>query len=290
MKSFIKFLLILVCILLASAILAPILFDFLPFKFEKIFNRLVMIFSLVAVVLFVRIRRQDFGHYGLRWRPASASFFLGAFAAGFVTLFLLTLLRGLLGNAVWAPRALSALGWTAQGFEFLGSALLIGLIEEFFFRGFVFTTLKERFMGGAVRAFLVTNVFYSLLHFIDIEKPYIGPDPTFVDSLRWMGAPFASLHRWREFWPAAIGLFLFGVILNWIFVRSGSLYPAIGLHAGCVFFIKLDGHFVDFLDERSLFFGSKQAYDGVLGWLFLAALALALWRMIPLKSFGEKAR
>ena len=56
-------------------------------------------------------------------------------------------------------------------------------------------------------------------------------------------------------------------------LRAGSLYPAMGVHAGCVFFLKLDGKFVEFLHNDSVpFWGSTQIYDGMLGWVFLVLL------------------
>ena len=56
MKGFLRFVAVFVSILLLSAVLAPILYDFLPFKFERIFQRLVMVLALLALLIFVRIR------------------------------------------------------------------------------------------------------------------------------------------------------------------------------------------------------------------------------------------
>ena len=279
MKSFFKFCLILFTIFFLSAVLSPVLFDFLPFKFEKIFNRLVMIFSLAAVLLFVRLRREDFRQYGLGWEGRTPAFFLAPFIAGFVTLALIAAAKMGFGYARWSVQDLNFFLWVWAFVKAIFSALLIGLIEEFFFRGFVLLSLSDRFRWGVLISILMTNVFYSSLHFINIEKPLIGPDPTFYDSLRWMAAPFASFAHFDRFWPAAVGLFIFGLILTDLFLRTRSLYPSIGLHAGCVFFIKVDGLFVDFLsNNNTLVYGSAKAYDGMIGW----AALLLLWGFLRL--------
>ncbi len=268
-------------ILFLSAFLAPILFKFLPFKFERIFNRLVMIFSLAAVVFFVRIRKETIEKYGLFWRPESGRHLALGFAAGLLTLLGVIAIKFAAGLAIWQPQNYSWLQWLATFAKITAAAFLIALIEEFFFRGFIFSALKNsRGLNPAV-SMVLTSVFYSSLHFVSAKKPFIGPDPGFVDSLRLMSAPFASLADFGAIWPAALGLFLFGLVLNSVSMRTRSLYPAIGLHAGAIFFVKLDGLFVDFLERHSLLLGTSKAYDGLLGWLFLLILGGVLAIIFP---------
>lgn len=121
------------------------------------------------------------------------------------------------------------------------------------------------------------------------EKIFIGPDPDFIDGLKLIGAPFVSLAEWPRFWPEAVGLFLFGFALNTAAYKSGSLYPSIGLHAGCVFFIRLDDLFIKFQGERTMFWGSKLVYDGVIGWVFLMLLACILYRTLRPSSVAAKS-
>ena len=59
MKGFLKFIAIFASILIIAALLSPILYDFLPFKFERIFNRIVMIGTLLAIVIFVRVKKEN---------------------------------------------------------------------------------------------------------------------------------------------------------------------------------------------------------------------------------------
>lgn len=288
MKGFIRFLVIFGSILLLSAFLTPLLYDFLPFKFERIFNRLVMIGTLLAIVIFVRIKKETLRRFGLLWEKNSLSLLAMGFLAGILTLLLTSALNIVFNNARFVIPSLSLMDWVSKVSLALATGLLIGVIEEFFFRGFIFRFLQKAFKNRVLIAVLVTCVFYSLIHFIGMKKIFIGPDPDFIDGLKLIGAPFVSLAEWPRFWPEAVGLFLFGFALNTAAYKSGSLYPSIGLHAGCVFFIRLDDLFIKFQGERTMFWGSKLVYDGVIGWVFLMLLACILYRTLRPSSVVAK--
>ena len=99
MKGFLKFIAIFSGILLVSAFLAPILYDFLPFKFERIFNRIVMIGTLLAIVIFVRVNKETFSRLGLMWKKASPALLVTGFLAGVLTLSATSALNVFLGHA-----------------------------------------------------------------------------------------------------------------------------------------------------------------------------------------------
>ncbi len=285
MKGFLKFLLVFAFILLLSAFLAPLFYAFFEtfhhYKFERIFQRIVMILSLVAVVLFVRVKKETLVSYGIVWKPESLGLFWKGFLAGVLTLGVVGFVRVFAGQAVFDPDSFTWAGWIAKFALALGTGLLIGCMEEFFFRGFIFRSLMHLFRNRLFLSVLITTSFYAIIHFIGMKKIFVDSTPGFVDGLRLIGAPFLSLAQWPKFWPEALGLFLFGLALVGAAYRSGSLYPAIGLHAGCVFFVKMDDSFLQFHAERSFFWGSKILYDGVMGWCFLGVLALVFWMMKP---------
>ena len=99
MKGFLKFAAVFVSILLLSAVLAPVLHDFLPFKFDKIFQRLVMILALLAILVFVKFRRETLVRYGMDWKKESLSLFLTGFLTAIAVLLVFTLTEILIGNA-----------------------------------------------------------------------------------------------------------------------------------------------------------------------------------------------
>jgi membrane protease YdiL (CAAX protease family) len=287
MKSFLKTLAIVLGALLLSAFLAPLLVQFLPFKFEKIFNRLIMIFTLLAAAFFVRLDFKKIKTYGLTWTAGSRFQILAGFLGGVLILSLLTLVKIKAGMAYWDISGLHAGTWIYKYIVIVLTAFLIGMIEEFFFRGVIYRSLKEKAGWSLFCAVLLTSIFYSLVHFVNIEKPYIDATPTFWDSLKLIAAPFKSFLNWREYWRGAAGLFLFGVILNLLAIRSKSLWISIGLHAGCVFFVKMDGHYVEFLNNSPLLWGSGKMYDSAAGWIALILLGFGLWPMA--KPFKESA-
>lgn len=275
MKSFLKFLLVTACVFLLSMALAPVLFKILPFKFEKIFNRLVMIFSFAAIAVFVRVDRAKLAGYGLNRVPGMAQMIAAGFLTGAGFLTVLTFIKMAAGVAYWDLQPLSA-EWITKPLGVIFAAFLIGLIEEVFFRGFIYKTFTEKFRWNMVMAVLITSLFYSLIHFVSVKKPFIGPDPGFAESFKLLIAPLASFSQWQELWRAAVGLFIFGVVLNMLAIRTRSLYMSIGLHAGCVFFVKLDGFFVEFSNDNPLLWGSAKMYDSISGWIFLAMIGAAL--------------
>jgi len=89
-------------------------------------------------------------------------------------------------------------------------------------------------------------------------------------------APVQSLADWPSTWPSAVGLFLFGMVLNQCVVRTGSLYPSAGLHAGCVTFLRVVGLFVRFGKPNALLWSTKRVYDGALGWTFILLIGVVL--------------
>lgn len=281
MKNFLKFVCVFGGILLLSAFLAPILYDFFEtfhhYKFERIFNRLVMIGAIAAAVFFVRIKKESLVKFGLIWGSSSFRLLILGFLTGIGMLGIVATIEVLSGRAAFSIQDMNWAQWTGKIAAALGTGLLIGVMEEFFFRGFVFRSLQGLFKNKILLAVLVTTVFYSSVHFVGMKKIFVGSDPNFIDGLRLIGAPFVSLAAWPKFWPQAVGLFFFGLALNGAVCRSGSLYPAIGLHAGCVFFIRLDDLFMEFQGGKSLFWGSKILYDGVAGWFILILAGLFLW-------------
>jgi membrane protease YdiL (CAAX protease family) len=282
MKGFLKFIIVFAGILLLSAVLAPILHNFMPhYSFARIFNRIVMIGVLLAVVIFVRFRNEMFVRFGMDWRKDSLRLFWTGYLTVAAVLALFTLTQLLAGNASVSLRVLTWQRWVYKLLGCLGGGLLIGIMEEFFFRGFIFTSLRDRVLRGSVLlAMVMTSVFYAAIHFVSIRKPVISLDPGFMDSLKMIAAPIQSFANWHAVWPAAIGLFLFGMILNYCAVRTRSLYPSIGLHAGAVFFVRSIGLFISFLEKNVFFWSTKKVYDGVLGWAFLLLIGLLMAKFL----------
>ncbi|MFO7691687.1 MAG: CPBP family intramembrane glutamic endopeptidase [Vicinamibacterales bacterium] len=277
MKGPLKFAAVVAVVVSASLILAPLLHDLVPYPFPRTFKRLLMIGAILAGLAFVRIRKDTVVRLGLNWTPDAPRFLRTGLLTGLTTLALFAAVAVVTGHAEAAIRERTGLQWLQRIGGGLLTGILIGFLEEVLFRGFVFTYVRDRILRSRVfPAMVVTSLVYASLHFLDVRTPAVSPDPGIADGVRLILAPFRSLADWPTLWPAAVGLFLFGMILNVCVVRTGSLYPSIGLHAGTVTFLRVSGLFLKFGESDTLIWGSKRVYDGVLGWVFLLIIGALL--------------
>jgi CAAX protease family protein len=123
-----------------------------------------------------------------------------------------------------------------QSGKALVTALMVGFLEELFFRGMLFRGLMENSRPAV--AFVVANLFYAVSHFFKPPEEFLvaGIDP--LAGFRFLALCLAPFLDPAAILPGVIGLFLIGVVLSYALVRTGSLYLSIGLHAGWVFAIK----------------------------------------------------
>jgi len=165
-------------------------------------NRLFLMGTLVQVALgdlilaitgIVLLTRLDW------WEKAG---YTTGFRLKHATLIVLPLAFALLslgtGIRVTAPTAILA---------FAALTLIIGFAEETFFRGLILTTLLPT---GAIRAVLLSSVLFAAPHLLNIIGGLWDPAFTIVDSI------------------AAFGL---GITFAAIRLRTGSIWPVIGIHA-----------------------------------------------------------
>lgn len=277
MKGPVKVVAVAAGVLLVSALLAPPLHAVLPYSFPRVFNRVLMISAIIAAAVFVRFRRETIERYGMARAPGMVRRLCAGFLAGFVGLVAFALLSVATGHARLVVREIPPLQWALRIAGGLLTGVLIGFFEEFLFRGVVFTSIRGSMTRGRVLpAMAVTSLLYAALHFVQVRQPALSPDPGFADSVKLMLAPLQSLADSSAAWPSAVGLFLFGMILNQAVVRSGSLYPSIGLHAGCVTFLRVMGLFFRFEPTNTWLWSTKRVYDGAMGWAFLLLIGLLL--------------
>jgi len=158
--------------------------------------------------------------------------------------------------------------------------LLVGLLEETFFRGALYAAIRRhRGIGSSV---FWTAFLYALLHFM---KPGTLPDGVAFD---WYGAwqmfaeTFTGVFRWKHV-DSMAALFLVGVFLALIRERTGHIGWCVGLHAGWVFVIQVTRHLTDG-NDASPYAWLTGGYDGMIGWLaagWIGLLAFAYWRLAP---------
>ncbi|QHI68652.1 CPBP family intramembrane glutamic endopeptidase [Tichowtungia aerotolerans] len=111
--------------------------------------------------------------------------------------------------------------------------LLIGVIEEILFRGFILTAFRKSF--GPVAAVLLSSALFAAVHFIKPAEPEI--------TNRWFSGFLLFSHPFSgagsTFWPEVCTLFCMGTVLATLSTWTRSVYICIGLHAGWVWVMML---------------------------------------------------
>jgi membrane protease YdiL (CAAX protease family) len=247
---------------------------------HRVMGRLAQVFILIGLWPFLRAMgladRGALG-YGVP-RPEFLRAMGRGWVAGLVILLLLAL--ALVALDVRTPD-LGGDDWLAglgrKALQALIGGLLIGLLEETFFRGALYTAIRRR--AGIGSAVLWSALLYSLLHFM---KPGTLPD----------GVAFDQAGAWQMFVETFTGVFqvknldsmsallLVGVFLALVRERTGHIGWCIGLHAGWVFVIQVTRQLTDG-NDASPYAWLVGDYDGMIGWLaaaWIGLLALGYWR------------
>ncbi|MGQ0613348.1 MAG: CPBP family glutamic-type intramembrane protease [Planctomycetaceae bacterium] len=153
----------------------------------------------------------------------------------------------------------------------LVAGFLVSFLEEWMCRGY----LKD-VLGGPVSALI-----YAAVHFLrplQGSAPAQGYDPLL--ALKMIPRLFESFGVLQNATLGILGLFLFGLALNRLRERTGTLYLGIGLHAGLVAGLALYSRWLERSTPGSRWiFGGARLYDGLLGILALGLLLLAAWRL-----------
>ena len=165
-----------------------------------------LVLFLVALLLawiMGKIERRKVGEYGLPLRKSIfATFFSGYFFWGFLPLTLLLLIlraAGVFYFGSLSPLNVQILGWALLWWFFF---LIVGLFEEFFFRGYVLYTLADGI--GFWPAAIILALGFARAHMGNSGETRLGVVATACFAL------FASATLWR----------------------TGNLWLAVGAHAG----------------------------------------------------------
>ncbi len=142
---------------------------------------------------------------------------------------------------------------------FIPAALLIGVLEEAIFRGYV---LHHLMAFSTPLAIVGSSVSYALVHV-----------------------------RGEWLWPSTalelIGLSILGVILALSRLKTGQLYLAIGLHASLAYWARVNKLLVEFPDPALTWMvGTNRLVNGVAAWVALMAVGWLITRWSGRPSEG----
>ena len=215
---------------------------------------------------------------GLGRTAVSRRYLANGFVAGVVLVAALAVGQLLSGAVVVAPReSLSLLvmvKWTVIAFTI---AIGVAVIEEIIFRGIIlrifYTATHRPWLALAVSA-----IFFAYTHFkIPANSLTNGGPMTWQTG--WLAAywmlfgivPNFELNRF-------VALSLLGLVLGALTLRTGSLWPAIGLHGGLVFGMLMYHDLARNLASTHVLWGGTTLIDGWAAAAALGFLFVLLWR------------
>ncbi|MBL7157896.1 MAG: CPBP family intramembrane metalloprotease [Candidatus Omnitrophica bacterium] len=181
-------------------------------NFRMIFDTIVLdFFVLTAVLAFLwRVHRKKIVSLGLGAKNALKNVFYGA--CGYLAILPVILLVGVIAYIVLnmlklkpPPQPIVELFLVEKNIAFIFVASLIAsifgpVIEEIFFRGVLYNALKRKV--GIFGGIMITSVLFSFLH----------------------------THAMTYFLVGFIPITILGVVLAYLYERTGSLVPSITLH------------------------------------------------------------
>jgi len=129
-------------------------------------------------------------------------------------------------HPLWSGALLAALP------RILLTAAVVAMVEEFIFRGVLLGFFRQ-FMVPPV-AILFSAVIFSGVHFLNLPAVLRDASPAWWSGLSVLGSLGSSLPPMPVLGWAFATLFVAGIILAWMTVRTGSLWAAIGLHASWI--------------------------------------------------------
>ena len=238
-------------IILLGLIFSALARPWLHLSWWKVFRRCVSISAALSLWLIVtRVERRTLRSYGFfDSAVGKRQFFLGVGlgVASLATLFAVGLATGNCQLDVTPDRL--RLWRTIIGF--IPAAVLVGVLEELTFRGFIFQHLA---VCSKPLAVIASSVAYSLVHLktraIDLSS-----------GLELMG------------------LFLLGIVLALSYLRTRQLYLAVGLHASLAYGAGVNKLLFAFPNpSRAWLTGTSRLVNGLVGWMVLLAVGgLIVW-------------
>jgi len=254
------------------------------FGLSRVMSRTFMAFT-VLLLLFYRKRLksevgQSLNHTNIPWVRQ----LVWGFGIGIASLLLMTVVFCLLG-ATRVAVEFSLARLAGKLLKYLGVGLAVAAGEEIFFRGIVLQSLRADIK--AFLALLFTSAFFSAVHFLGPEKSISMSGFDFLAGFKAAPRFVEQFGSFESIMWIGLGLFLVGAALATAYLATGSLFLPIGIHAGWIFYNKIDGYFFTEIKRRGLLVGETDisylaGTDSLIAWLMMAVLIGLL------TAFGSK--
>lgn len=233
-----------------------------PYDFGRIYRRHLLLLTLLLGTLGRKwlgpISVKGIGTGSRRGRQLGSGFVLGCVSLTlFLTVFLLT------GERSLAP-AVPA-GWSWRVGRALVSALVVGVVEETVFRGYLLGGFLRD--GSRLGAVVWSSALFSAVHFLRAPVR-VTPGLQLDVGLQALGAHLRPLGRPEVLFPF-VGLLLLGMLLAYAYLWADSLPFAIGLHAGWVFLVMTASLLLREPTGIEWLYGEQGVLARVTGWALL---------------------
>lgn len=243
--------------------------------FYKVVHRsqkLMALLLLVPLLLYLR------NHHRCSWGvPASyihwaKEISIGLLIGGLTLGFIVVILFGLRVRVFHEPIVLAEFNFILLICNALIAGLVIGHIEELWFRGGLFAATRA--FLGAFETILLTAVIYAIVHFIRFDEGFKYGAVEWYSGLLVTQMSFSQFTN-PEIVDSLFALFVAGIFLALVRNRTGSIGLCIGIHAGWVAVIKLTRKIstVDWSNDWVFLIGR---YDGVIGELAILTFGLSV--------------
>ncbi|HMO01974.1 MAG TPA: CPBP family intramembrane metalloprotease [Oligoflexia bacterium] len=240
-----------------SALVSPAIFFFLiswidgfSYPYSRVFDRVVVVFVLLALLVFWKKIRLDFDK---RWLKNSRIFWKGFICGALGCVIIYPFLFN--EQIVFQSNQFSISARFV--FKTVAAALIVSFIEEVFFRGILFSLLRVRF--GLVIACVFGSAIYSILHFLQPAYGFRPINQSPLEGLRYLEELFVNLFI-GEMFLGFFTLFVAGCFLAIIFAYSNSLWVSIGLHSAWIISLKTSKFFIYLDPEVRLLGGIPDRY------------------------------
>ena len=235
-------------------------------------DRVRLLFAAIALVWLIGAC-DLWGRFGFWWSRRGGASLAGYFALGAGSLGAVIICQSFFTN----PVAKGAVDF-GHIMEVMGAALvgglLIGWLEEAIFRGMVLRMFYTAVKPG--KAIILAALVFAAVHFKSV------PD-SLDNSFHWYSGFVVAGYQsvsvlltvdWLDF----TNLFLAGIVLKLVFLRTQSLVGCMGLHAGWVLVRNSWSKLVEVPDSAATrIWGSERIVDGYASLIILAVIAMALY-------------
>jgi hypothetical protein len=162
---------------------------------------LLLIAAVVPALVAARLEHRPWGTYGLPSRKGEAQKLVTGLVVGFIALSAILLLIHFFHSFYLGPIILPGAQLVRFAVEWAVAFLLVGVTEEFLFRGYSLHTLARGI--GFWPAAVLLSTFFGAIHLRNIGEDWIG----------------------------ALGTIAIALVFAFSLWRTGSLWFAVGLHA-----------------------------------------------------------